>query len=223
MGKSIELSAVDHHRFAAYQAIPPGKPRGALVIAPEIFGVNSHIRSVADGFAADGYLAIAPSLSDRAQRNFETGYTSADIALGRSIMQKVAMDDVMKDLAAAVAHAQAAGKVGLVGYCWGGTAAWVAAARVDGLACAVSYYGASMPKYPDDTPKCPVMCHFGADDKSITPEQARELLALHPAVIAYYYEGAGHGFNCDQRLSFNAQAAQLARTRTLAFLGQHVG
>jgi carboxymethylenebutenolidase len=219
---TIELTAADGHRFAAYVATPEGKARGAIVIAPEIFGVNSHIRSVADGYAADGYLAIAPALFDRAQRGYDTGYSPDEIQAGIAIMQKVDMADAMKDVAACVAHAAQAGKVAIVGYCWGGTVAWVAAARVGGLACSIPYYGGGIPSFADEKPACPVMFHFGEQDKSPTPEQARNVAAANPSAIAHFYD-AGHGFNCDQRGSYDAAASKLARGRTLEFLGKHVG
>ncbi len=222
MGSSIELTAADGHRLAAWQAAPAGKARGALVVAPEIFGVNSHIRAVADGYAADGYLAIAPALFDRVQRGYQTGYAPDEIQAGIAIMQKIGFDDALRDVAAAIAHGQAAGRVAIVGYCWGGTVAWLAAARLAGLACAVPYYGGGMPGHMGEQPKCPVLCHFGERDKSPTPEQARALLAQHPEVAAHFYD-AGHGFNCDQRGSYDAAASALARTRTLAFLAQHLG
>jgi carboxymethylenebutenolidase len=222
MAGFFELVAADGHRFACYVATPAGRPRGGLVVAQEIFGVNSHIRAVADGYAADGYLAVAPALFDRAQRGFETGYTPQDIETGRGVMQKVPMDDAMKDVAAAVAHAASAGKVGVVGYCWGGTVAWLAAARVPGLACSVPYYGGSIPDYAGEQPRCPVMFHFGEQDTRPSPEQARAIAAAHPGATAYFY-AAGHGFNCDQRGSFDAAASALARTRTLEFLAKHLG
>ena len=133
MGKTIELTAADRHELSAYRADPAGKPRGAVVVIQEIFGVNSHIRSVADGYAADGYLAIAPALYDRVQRNFEVGYTPDDIAKGRAVREKVTVDMALKDVTAAVRAAASAGKVGIVGYCWGGYVVWMAAARVPGL------------------------------------------------------------------------------------------
>ena len=219
---TIELTAADGHRFAAYVAAPEGKARGAIVIAPEIFGVNSHIRSVADGYAADGYLAIAPALFDRAQRDYDTGYSPDEIQAGIAVMQKVDMADAMTDVAACVAHAAQAGKVAIVGYCWGGTVAWVAAARASGLACAIPYYGGGIPSFADEKPACPVMFHFGEQDKSPTPEQAREVAAANPSAIAHFYD-AGHGFNCDQRGSYDAAASKLARGRTLEFLAKHLG
>ena len=219
---TIELTAADGHRFTAYVATPEGKARGAIVIAPEIFGVNSHIRSVADGYAADGYLAIAPARFDRAQRGYDTGYSPDEIQAGIAIMQKVDMANAMTDVAACVAHAAQAGKVAIVGYCWGGTVAWVAAARVGGLACSIPYYGGGIPSFADEKPACPVMFHFGEQDKSPTPEQARKVAAANPSAIAHFYD-AGHGFNCDQRGSYDAAASKLARGRTLEFLGKHVG
>lgn len=223
MSSHIELAAADGHRFTAYLAQPPAQARGAIVIAPEIFGVNQHIRAVADGYAADGYLVVAPALFDRAQRDFESGYTPHDIQAGLAIANRIAMDDVMADTRAAVAYAAGAGKVGLVGYCWGGTIAWLAAARVEGLAASIAYYGGSIPKYADEAPRCPLLCHFGELDKSPTPKQAHDAVARHGSIVAHFYEGAGHGFNCNLRDSYNAAASELARERSLAFFRAHVG
>ncbi|MBN9427462.1 MAG: dienelactone hydrolase family protein [Burkholderiales bacterium] len=223
MGSFIELTAADGHQFKAYRADPAGKPRGAIVIAPEIFGINSHIRSVADGYAADGYLAIAPALFDRVKRDFESGYSPDEIQAGIALMQKIDMADAIKDVSAAVALAAGAGKVAVVGYCWGGTVAWVAAARVPGLAASIPYYGGGIPNFADEQPKCPVLFQFGEEDKSPTPDAARAVIAKHPGTTSYFYEGAGHGFNCDQRGSYHAAASALARTRTLEFLAKHVG
>jgi carboxymethylenebutenolidase len=222
MGKMIELNASDGHKLAAYRADPAGKPRGGVVVIQEIFGVNSHIRSVADGYAADGYLAIAPAMYDRAQRGYETGYAQEDIQAGVAIMQKLNWDNTMLDVKAALEAVKAAGKVGIVGYCWGGTVAWVAAARVAGLACAAPYYGGSIPNFIGEKPKCPVMFHFGEQDQSITLEQAKKVAAAHPEASTHYYP-AGHGFNCDQRDSYNAASAKLARERTVEFFRKHIG
>ena len=222
MGTFIELTADDGHRFAAYEARPAGTPKGAIVIAPEIFGVNSHIRSVADGYAADGYLAIAPALFDRAQRNYDSGYTQPEIQAGIAVMQKVDIADAIRDTTAAAEHVKGAGKVALVGYCWGGTIAWVGAARIPGLACTIPYYGGGIPSFAGEMPKVPVLFHFGELDKSPTPEQARAVSEAHPSTVAHFYP-AGHGFNCDQRGSFHADSSKLARERTLAFMAIHLG
>lgn len=222
MGKTIELGAGDGHKLAAYRADPAGKPRGGVVVIQEIFGVNSHIRSVADGYAGDGYLAIAPAMFDRAKRNYEAGYSQADIQAGIAIMQKLDWDQAMLDARAAIEVAKPAGKVGIVGYCWGGAVAWLAAARIPGLACAAPYYGGAIPKFIAEKPLCPVMFHFGEKDQSIPLEQAKKIAAAHPEATTHYYP-AGHGFNCDQRGSFDAASSALARKRTLEFFRKYVG
>ena len=222
MGKTIELTAADGHKLDAYVAEPKGKPRGAIVVVQEIFGVNSHIRGVADGYAADGYLAIAPAMFDRAERKFESGYSQDDIQRGRELMQKLAWDQAMADVAAALAAVKHAGKIGIVGYCWGGTVTWLAASRVPGLAAAVSYYGGGVPNFMDEQPRCPVMFHFGEKDASSPLEKAKAMAAAHPNAASHFYP-AGHGFNCDQRGSYDAIAARVARERTLEFFAKHLG
>jgi carboxymethylenebutenolidase len=222
MGKMIELTAADGHRLAAYLAEPAGTPRGAVVVVQEIFGVNSHIRSVADGYAADGYLAIAPALFDRVQRDFQSGYTQADMEAGFGLMQKVSWEQATADVTAALNAVRHAGKVGIVGYCWGGAVTWVSAARVSGLAAAVPYYGGAIPSLIGEKPACPTMLHFGETDPWIPLDKAKEVAAAHPEVTAWFYP-TDHGFNCDQRGSYNADAATLARSRTLEFFRKHVG
>ena len=222
MGTTIELTAADGHRFAAYRAEPAGKPRGALVVIQEIFGVNGHIRGVADGFGADGYSAIAPALFDRTERGVDIGYSQPEIDRGRAIMQKIPLDDALKDVAASITAVAAAGKVGIVGYCWGGTVAWVAAAKLDGLACAVPYYGGGVAANATLAPKCPVMFHFGETDHAISIEAVAQVRTAQPGQTFHIYP-AGHGFNCEQRGSYHAESAKLARTRTLEFLRRYVG
>jgi len=222
MGKMIELTASDGHKLSAYRAEPAGKPKGGLIVVQEIFGVNSHIRSVADGYAADGYLAIAPALFDRAQRGYETGYSQEEIQRGIGMMQKINLDDTMKDVAAALQNIASAGKVGIVGYCWGGTVTWKAAASVPGLACAIPYYGGGITAMGDLKPKCPVLFQWGETDQSIPVEKAKAFAGAHADQIHYFY-AAGHGFNCDQRGSYDAASAKLARSRALEFLAKHVG
>lgn len=222
MGKMIELTASDGHRLAAYRAEPTGKPRGGIVVIQEIFGVNSHVKSVADGFAKDGYLAIAPAMFDRVQRNFDVGYTPEDIAKGRELRPKITLDMAMKDTQAAVNEAKKAGKVGIVGYCWGGFVAWMASAKVSGLSCAVPYYGGGILDNADIEPKVPVMGHFGEKDSMIPADGVRKLAEKHKKQQIFIYP-ADHGFNCDQRGSYNAPAAKQARGRTLEFFRKHVG
>jgi carboxymethylenebutenolidase len=192
------------------------------VVVQEIFGVNSHIRGVADGYAADGYLVIAPALFDRVRPGYESGYTQPEIQAGVGLMQQVAWDDAIKDVAAAMEAVTHAGKVGIVGYCWGGAVTWLAAARIPGLAAAVPYYGGAIPSLNAEQPRCPTMLHFGERDASIPVDKARAVAHAHPDVTTHFYP-AGHGFNCDQRASYDAEAARLARERTLAFFREHVG
>jgi len=222
MGKMIELTAADGHKFSAYRADPAGKPRGALIVIMEIFGVNSHIKAVTDSYAADGYLAIAPASFDRVQRGLDVGYTPADIEIARPLMQKMNLDDAVKDVTAALNEVKSAGKTGIVGYCWGGTCTWKSASSVPGLACAVAYYGGGIPGLIGEKPQCPVMFQWGETDHSIPLEKAKEVAAAHSSQIHYFYP-AGHGFNCDQRGSYHADSATLARTRTLECLRKHVG
>ena len=214
------LQAADGHRLSAYRAVPAGKPRGALVVVQEIFGVNSHIRAVADGYAADGWLAIAPAMFDRVERGIELGYTPADIERGRELKGGCSNDHALLDIAAAVDSVRAAGKVAVIGYCWGGTLAWLAACRQPGLSAAVSYYGGGIGEMIDLTPRCPVLAHFGERDASIPLSVPEALRTAHPDVEIHIYP-AGHGFNCDQRGSFDAASAKLARERSLAFLKTH--
>jgi carboxymethylenebutenolidase len=222
MGKMIELTASDGHTLSAYQADPAGKPRGAIVVVQEIFGVNSHIKSVVDGYAADGYVAIAPALFDRVQRNVDLGYTPEDIAAGRDLKGKAETDSAMKDVEAAVRMAAHAGKIGIVGYCWGGFVSWMASARVPGLACAVAYYGGGIPDHADIKAACPVMAHFGERDSMIPVDAVRKIAAAHPEHQVFIY-AADHGFNCDQRGSYDAPSAKLARSRSLEFFRKHLG
>jgi carboxymethylenebutenolidase len=222
MGKMIELTASDGHKFAAWRAEPSGKPRGGIVVIQEIFGVNSHIKAVADGFAADGYLAIAPALFDRAERGFDVGYKPEDVARGREVRAKVADDAALKDTEAAIKLAASAGRVGIVGYCWGGTIAWLAAAKLSGLACAVPYYGGGILANASLEPRVPVMGHFGERDAHIPVDGVKKLAEQHKKHQIFIY-AADHGFNCDQRGSWDAASAKQARERTLAFLRQHVG
>ena len=222
MGESIELIAADGFRLSAYRAVPDGTPRGALVVAQEIFGVNSHIRSVCDGYAADGYVAVAPALFDRCERGVDLGYSPADIARGRELKGLANTDAALLDVAAARDSVAGTGNVGVIGYCWGGYLAWVAAARLAGFACAVPYYGGGMTDAIGEQPTCPVMAHFGERDANIPAAGVKALAAAHPSAQVFLYP-AEHGFNCDQRGAFDAAAAALARKRTLAFLRQNLG
>jgi carboxymethylenebutenolidase len=223
MGELLTLTAEDGHRLSAYRATPAGTPRGGLVVIQEIFGVNSHIRNVTDGFAKDGYVALAPALFDRVEREFETGYTQADIERGRMVRGKLQTEDAVRDVRAAVKELQKGGhRVGVVGYCFGGTVAWLAATRIEGVAAAASYYGGGVADAAGEQPKCPVMFHFGETDASIPKEHWERIKAQHPDIPMHIYP-AGHGFSCDERGSYHEPSASLARQRTLDFFRQHIG
>jgi carboxymethylenebutenolidase len=222
MGQWIDVAAADGARLSAWRADPAGSPRGALVVVQEIFGVNGHIRSVCDSFAADGYVAIAPALFDRYEPKVDIGYTPDEIAIGRELKGRAGIDNALLDVAAARDAVAAAGKVAVIGYCWGGYVAWMTAARASGFACAISYYGGGILEAKGEHPRCPVLAHFGEQDKGIPVAGVRELAAAHPEAQVFIY-AADHGFNCDQRGAFNAAAAKLARERTLEFLRRHVG
>ena len=227
MGKMIELTASDSHPLAAYRAEPSGKPRGGIVVIQEIFGVNSHIKSVADGYAAEGYLAVAPATFHRVKQGVELGYSEDDMKAGfglKTAVEALPAPGVLQDLQAAVDYASKAGKVGIVGYCWGGLLTWRAAAEVSGLSAAAPYYGGGMTS-PEETarqPKVPVLAHFGNNDHWIPLDTIEAFKKAHPEVEVHVYE-CGHGFNCDQRGSYDAGAAKLARERTLAFFAKHLG
>lgn len=228
MGNFIELKAADGTAFAAYVAQPAGQPRGGVVVVQEIFGVNSHIRSVADGYAADGYLAVAPATFDRFKRNVDLGYTPEDIQAGAALkaaVEALPAPGVLQDVQAAINHAAQAGKVGIVGYCYGGLLAWRAACELQGLSSAAPYYGGGTTTIPAEVarqPKVPVLAHYGDRDKHIPVDAVQAFSQAHPGVTVHVY-AADHGFNCDHRGSYDAAAAKLARERTLAFFSQHLG
>lgn len=217
MGNMTNLTASDGHRFEAYIAEPRGTARGGLVVIQEIFGVNSHIKSVCDGYAADGYVCVAPALFDRLQRGVDLGYGERDIALGRDLRGKMNWADCMKDVSTAVAAASGAGRVGTVGYCYGGGVTWLAAALIPELSASIGYYGGPWAELVDRAPLCPVLLHFGAKDAMIPVSLADAMKARHPTITTHIYE-ADHGFNCDQRPHYDGFAAALARRRSLAFL-----
>ncbi len=226
MGQTITLKAADGHSFPAYVAEPAGTPRGGIVVLQEIFGVNSHIRSVADGYAAEGYLAVAPATFHRVKAGVELGYTQEDMGAGfalKTAVEELPAPGVLRDIEAAVAHAKRAGKVGIVGYCWGGLLTWRSACSVPGLGAAVAYYGGGVttPAEAARKPLCPTLAHFGERDHWIPLDTVEAFKKAQPGVEVHVY-AADHGFNCDQRGSYDAAAAQLARERTLAFFAKHL-
>jgi carboxymethylenebutenolidase len=223
MGTMITLTAEDGHRLSAYRATPSGSPKGGLVVVQEIFGVNHHIQGLCDRFAADGYVALAPAIFDRVEPGISLGYSADDIERGRSIRGKVDIADMVRDVRAAVEALRADGQsVGVVGYCLGGTLAWLACTRIDGVKAAVGYYGGGIAETAEETPRCPVMLHFGETDTGIPKEHWEKVRRLHPEIPVHVYP-AGHGFSCDARGSYHEPSAKLARERSLAFFRQHVG
>jgi carboxymethylenebutenolidase len=222
MGEKVTLKAADGFDPGAYVARPQGEPVAGLAIVQEIFGANAHIRSVADGYARDGFLAVAPALFDRIERNVELDYAGADMQKAMSFIPKLSIDKSLADIAAAMDFAAREGnkKVGVIGYCYGGSLAWLTSTRFN-PAVAVGYYGGQIAKFVSEKPNSPTMLHFGRQDAHIPAEDVNRIHAEHPEVEIYWYE-AGHGFNCDARASYNAEAARLARERSLAFLKRHL-
>ena len=226
MGSFVDLKGADGFVFPAFVAQPAGKPKAGIAVLQEIFGVNSHIQSVADGYAAQGYLAVAPSTFHRVKPGVDIGYSPDDIAAGQAMkaaVEALPTPGVMQDIQAAIAHAAQAGKVGIVGYCWGGLLTWRSACTLDGLSAAVPYYGGGMTT-PDEVarrPKVPVLAHFGDQDHWIPLNSVEAFRKAHPEVEVHVYH-ANHGFNCDQRGSYDQPAAQQARERTLAFFARHL-
>jgi len=222
MSEFASLHASDGHPFKAYVSRPSAAPFAALVVIQEIFGVNAHIRSVADSFADDGFLAVAPALFDRIQPDLELGYDGADLQAAMSLIPRIDAEKAVLDVAASIAFAQkySGEKVGVVGYCYGGSVAWLAATRLHPSA-SVGYYGGQIGKYAAEKPHCPVMLHFGRQDTHIPPAVAEAVHRANPDVEIHWYD-AGHAFNCDARASYNAPAAKLARQRTLAFLKRNL-
>lgn len=216
--ENVGLRAAEGHELGAYVAWPDGEPVAGLVVVQEIYGVNAHIRRVTDGYAKDGFLAIAPALFDRIEPNVQLSYEGADAAKARSFLPRIDMEKAVLDVEAAVQYAakSTGKKVGVVGFCWGGTLAWLAAARLP-VAVAVGYYGGQIAKYVAEQPKAPVMLHFGTQDAHIPKADVDKIKAAHPEVEVYWYN-AGHGFNCDERASYSPEAAKTARVRSLGLL-----
>jgi carboxymethylenebutenolidase len=216
----IKLKAADGVEINAYESLPDGKPRGGLVVVQEIFGVNAHIRRVADSYAADGYHVIAPAIFDRAEPGFEVGYDPDGRAKGIALMQKIDAADSMLDIAAAVEALKKSGKVGVIGYCLGGTYAWLSASQLP-VDAAVMYYGGGVGRNAERKPSVPVQGHFGLLDAHI-PQSDVDKVRVYPNVAIFTYQ-ADHGFNCDERGSYEPASAAQARERALGFLRAHIG
>ena len=207
----IELTAADGNTLSAYRADPSDTPKGAVVVLQEVFGIDPHIKKVTENFAAQGYVAIAPALFDRVKKNVELGYDEAGLAAGLDLKNQVETTDV-KDT----------GKVAIVGYCWGGYLAYLAANKVGGLACAIGYYGGGITDVSQEKRKIPTLLHFSEEDPLIPFEEVVQFRASRPDVSAFSYPGTGHGFNCAERSSYNEEAATKALERTLFWISQYV-
>ena len=227
MSERIRLKAQDGHELDAYLAQPTGEAVGAIVLIQEIFGINAHIRSVADGYAKDGFVVVAPALFDRIERGVELKYEGDDQKRAYSLYPKLNPETSLLDVAAAYDHVKSSGKgIGVLGFCYGGLLSWLAATRGEDLkmqpSCCVGYYAGGIGSVATEEPSCPVMLHFGANDSHIGTDQIEAVRTAHPEVEIFVYEGAGHAFNRDaDPNSFAPEAAALARSRSLAFLKTH--
>jgi carboxymethylenebutenolidase len=222
LGQQFKLTTADKHSLGAYRADPQGTPKGGLVVVQEIFGVNHHIRAVCDRLAALGYVAVAPAVFDRFVRDFECGYTPDEIAHARSYLGNLNWDHMMADMTAAKDDLKSVGPVGVIGFCMGGSAAFLAACRIPGLKAAVAYYGGVIGKFADEKPKCPLQMHFGDKDESIPMSTVEEIKKKQPQAEIYVYPGAAHAFLNDERASYNKAATDLSWSRTQEFLGKHM-
>jgi carboxymethylenebutenolidase len=223
MGETVTVQAVDEHSLSAYVARTLSEPIAGLVVIQEIFGVNRHIRSVADEYARDGFYAVAPAIFDRVERGVDLTYEGDDVKKALDLLGKMDITKALADVDAALAYAgkQTGKRVGVIGYCYGGLLAWLSATRLRSAA-AVGYYAGRIGTFAGEMPKTPVQLHFGKLDTHIPAEQVEAVHTAHPEVEIHWYDGAGHAFNCDMRSSYNPQAAALARRRALEFLKTHL-
>jgi carboxymethylenebutenolidase len=222
LGKQFTLTTSDAHKLGAYRADPAGKPKGGLVVIQEIFGVNHHIRAVCDRLANEGYVAVAPALFDRFKPDFESGYSPDEIAAARALVGNIDWDKAINDIDAALGDIKSVGPCGIIGFCFGGTAAFVSACKLNGLKAAISYYGGGIAKNADDKPKCPVQMHFGEKDAGIPLSDVEIIKQKQPQAEVYVYPDAAHGFHCNERASFQKEASALAWTRSMEFLAKNL-
>lgn len=222
MSKNVSLKASDGHELGAYVAMTAGQPGAGLVVIQEAFGVNAHIRSVADAYAKDGFLAIAPAMFDRIEPGVELSYEGVDREKGLALAKALNHSDALKDVEAALEYSRThtVKKCGVIGYCLGGTLAWLAATRLK-VGAVVGYYGGRIARYGDENPRCPVLLHFGTRDKHIPKQDIDRVQSAHPEVQIFWYD-ADHGFNCNERSAYNAPAAKQARERSLEFLKRNL-
>jgi carboxymethylenebutenolidase len=218
---TLQLLAADGNQLSAYVVKPEGTPRGAVVVVQEIFGVNSYVRRVAEQFAAAGYVAIAPALFDRLKKGVDLGYDAPGLQAGIELMMQATNEGAIADLNAAIDAVAHAGRVGMVGYCWGGRLTYLAGCRTN-IAAGVAYYGGGIPQLLSDTPRCPMLFHFGERDSHIPLSDVATIRHAFPSGTYHLYP-AGHAFNCSERADFDAASAHLAFDRTIAFFRKHLG
>ena len=222
MGQTITLKASDGFELSAYRADPATPAKAAVVVIQEIFGVNDHIRTVCDRFTVQGYTAIAPAIFDRVEPGFQSGYSAEEIAVARKFVAKPDFDAFLRDTQAAIDAVKSIGPVGVIGFCLGGSIAFAAATRLSGLTAAIGYYGGAITRFADEKPTVPTMLHFGEQDHGIPLSDVDAVRAKRPDVEIFVYPGAQHGFNCDQRASYDKASADVARQRSLAFFAKHL-
>ncbi|HEY8332640.1 MAG TPA: dienelactone hydrolase family protein [Tardiphaga sp.] len=222
MGQDVTLTAADKFELGAYRTTPTGTPKGAVVVIQEIFGVNHHIRAVCDRFAVQGYVAVAPAIFDRVERNFTSGYSPEEVAIARKFVASPDWAAFMRDTQAAIDSVKDVGPVGIIGFCLGGSVAYAAATKLTGLSAAIGYYGSAIVRFADDKPTVPTQLHFGELDHGIPLSDVETIRAKRPDVEIFVYPGAQHGFGCDERASYDKPSAELAKQRSLAFFAKHL-
>jgi len=222
VGQDIKLTASDGFQSGGYRAEPAGAPKGAIVVIQEIFGVNHHIRSVCDRLAGAGYVAIAPSIFDRIEPHFQSGYSADEVAVARKFVANPDWAAMLLDTQAAIDAVKNVGPVGIIGFCLGGSIAYAAATKLKGLSAAIGYYGGAVVRFADDKPKVPTQLHFGEQDHGIPLTDVDTIKAKQPEVEVYVYPGAQHGFHCDERASYDKASADIAWPRSLEFFAKHL-
>lgn len=223
MEQNIKLTSSDGFTFSAFRVDPEKSPRGVLIVLQEFFGVNNHIRNMCRRFAAEGYVTLSPAIFDRVERGIDLDYDEAGMAKGRELRASLNLENTMLDVQASIDAVRDIGRVCVIGYCWGGSLAFISAARLVGLDCAVGYYGAQIAAHAEEKPKVPVILHFAEDDEYIPNEDRLKIKDLRPEVPQHFYPGTQHGFNCDDREFYQAESAALAQLRSMEFIAEHVG
>ncbi|MBL4907000.1 MAG: dienelactone hydrolase family protein [Sneathiella sp.] len=217
MGNMVTLKTNDGHSLSAYVAEATHDLKGGIVLIQEIFGINAHIKDVCDRYAKHGYTTIAPALFDRIEPKIDLDYDSDGVAKGVDLKGKCSEDLALADIAAAQDHIKSLGTISIIGYCWGGTLAYLAACKLSGFSKAISYYGGGVAKLKDEQPQIPLMMHFGDQDTSIPMTDVDAIMTARPESKIFIYQ-AGHGFNCDRRSSYDANASKVALERSLHFI-----